>query len=270
MTVRYLILIIAGFLLPLNAFAQIERNDSLSVRVASFDSISVMPLPYDLPGRDDLVSIKHNERTYNARKESLNQFGSKRNIDLGIPRFEFEPSQAKLFRWKSGNIMATGEIATYPGLMQEESGTLGFYQSVGKFTFYSGGKVNKYGYFRGLNTQYGLEGRVSYEVTPRLLFSVFGTYYFDKAPNSRYSLPLSPAIIGFYNRSTFGGSVDYKINEYWGVEAGMQAVRQLGTRKYELEPIATPYYRISKKVKIGLPVGQFLYHVVLKDRVNRR
>ena len=61
-------------------------------------------------------------------------------------------------------------------------------------------------------------------------------------------------MIGYYGRSTFGGYFDFQINERWGVQTGMQTVQQVGTNRYKAEPIVTPYYRINKKVAIGLPV----------------
>ena len=71
-------------------------------------------------------------------------------------------------------------------------------------------------------------------------------------------------MIGYYGRSTFGGYFDFQINERWGVQTGAQTVQQVGTNRYKAEPIVTPYYRINKKVAIGLPVGQILYHILKK------
>ncbi len=75
-------------------------------------------------------------------------------------------------------------------------------------------------------------------------------------------MPMPPSMMGYYGRSTYGGYLDYRINEHWGVQTGVQTVQQVGTGKYEAEPIVTPYYKINKKVAIGLPVGQILYHVL--------
>lgn len=77
-------------------------------------------------------------------------------------------------------------------------------------------------------------------------------------------MPMPPLMLGYYGRSTFGGYVDYHINEHWGVQTGVQTVQQVGTNRYRAEPIVTPYYKINKKVAIGLPVGQILYHILRK------
>lgn len=75
---------------------------------------------------------------------------------------------------------------------------------------------------------------------------------------------LPPSIAGYYGRTSFGGYLDYQINDYWGVEAGARTVRQLDTNRFESEPIVTPYYKINKKVKIELPIAEILYHILKK------
>ena len=74
-------------------------------------------------------------------------------------------------------------------------------------------------------------------------------------------------MMGFYNVSRFGGYVDYGFSEHFGVDIGAQGVQQIGSTRYELEPIVTPYLKMGhgkSKVKIGLPVGQILYHILKK------
>ena len=71
-------------------------------------------------------------------------------------------------------------------------------------------------------------------------------------------------MIGYYGHTKYGGYVDYRLNEHWGIQAGAQTVQQAGTNKYQAEPIVTPYYKLNKKVSIGLPAGQILYHILKK------
>ena len=70
-------------------------------------------------------------------------------------------------------------------------------------------------------------------------------------------------MLGYYDVSGFGGYVNYKATEHFGILVGGQAVERHGPRNYyEVEPIATPYVNIGrgkKKVGIGLPVGQIIY-----------
>lgn len=181
-----------------------------------------------------------------------------------IPDFSFMPGQARPLRWYNGEVIAEGEIRSFYGLMQIESGRIGINQSLGNLSIYAGGMANKYGYYNGLHTQYGINGILSYQLAPTLSLTAFGEYYFGRPPYMANGMPMPPAMAGFYARSAFGGYVDYQINEHFGVEAGAQAIQQLGTNRYEAEPIVTPYVKVSKKVKIGLPVGQILYHILRK------
>lgn len=172
--------------------------------------------------------------------------------------------EGSVFDWRSGSIVATGATQRFPGLMNVDSGSIGINQSVGNFSFYLGGRVNKYGYLKGVHTQYGVDGSLSYQLASGLSVTAFGEYYFGRPPFMGNGLPMQPAMVGFYARSRFGGYVDYQINEHWGVMTGAQTVQQVGTNIYKTEPIVTPYYRINKKVAIGLPVGQILYHLLKK------
>lgn len=248
---------------PLACFSQIEVKDSISFRQNKPDSIYMKAIvkPYSISG---VKNARAYHFVYNPAIEPLSPYRFAQPLDLHIPDLHFTPGQASLFHWNSGAIVATGYTRAFPGLMQIYSGTLGFYQSAGNFTFHAGGMVNKYGYFSGMHTQYGLNSSISYQFTPKLSATLFGEYYFGQPPRMADGMPMLPLMVGCYGRSRFGGYIDYQINERWGVQTGVQTVQQVGTNRYKAEPIVTPYYKISKKVAIGLPVGQILYHVLKK------
>lgn len=250
--------------IPMVSTAQIEMKDSISVGQTARDSIrpGTAENPYDQPS--NLSRPVDYRMAYNPAANPLFPYRLSRPVDLQIPDFHFTPGISRLFSWRSGAIVASGGARSFPGMMQIDSGTFGIYQSAGDFTFYAGGMANKYGYFRGLHTQYGLNGSITYRFTPRLSATVFGDYYFGQPPRMANGMPMPPSMLGYYGRSTFGGYVDYHINEHWGVQTGVQTVQQVGTNRYRAEPIVTPYYKINKKVAIGLPVGQILYHVLRK------
>ncbi len=62
-------------------------------------------------------------------------------------------------------------------------------------------------------------------------------------------------MIGYYGQSKFGGYLDYQINERWGVQTGVQTVQQVGTNRYQAEPIVTPYLQNQQK-SIHRPAGR--------------
>ena len=254
-----LLLQLAAF--PLACFSQVEMRDSLSIGHKQHDSISLQTLVK--PDSAGFVHRPEYNYTYSPNI-SLFPYRIAQPRELHIPPQQFTPGYARLFYWSTGAIIASGGTRSFPGLMQIDNGTLGINQSFGNFTFYVGGAVNKYGYFNGLHTQYGLNSTLTYLFSPRLSATLFGDYYFGQPPRMANGMPMQPSMIGYYGRSTFGVSFDYQINEHWGVETGVQTVQQVGTHRYEAEPIVTPYYKISKKVAIGLPVGQILYHILKK------
>lgn len=203
-------------------------------------------------------------------------------IEKPLPKFEvptpFEsinssknmvpPGMAIIPLWKNAQFIATGNIRDMPGLMQIHSGTIGINQNIGKVSLYMGAVANKYGYFNGLHTQYGVSGNLRYQFSPNLSFTGFGTYYFGRTPLMANGMSMPPSMIGFYGASTFGGYMSYQFNETFGVDVGAQTVQQFGTNRYRVEPIVTPTVKIGK-VKFGLPVGQILYDVIRSQAEQR-
>lgn len=166
------------------------------------------------------------------------------------------------------SFYASGQHNHYPGLMSIESGQLGIKSEFGSFTLQGQAIANKYGYFRGLTTQYGLEGELTYRFSQRLSINAFGTFFFSGAPHLQSGLPLPPSMLGYYGVSTFGAQFDYKINNNFGVMVGGQMVQRVGTNRYRFEPIATPYFKVGK-IGIGLPVGQIMSGM-MQEAIERR
>lgn len=177
------------------------------------------------------------------------------------------PGDSAPYSWNGGGLFGEAYSSDFPGLMRYDSANLGVFQTFGDFTVYAGGIANRYGnYWGGVHTRFGVEASMAYQIAPGLAANAFGTYYFGNPHTMPSGLPMTPAMVGFYGRSNFGATMDFQINEHWGVEAGAQMVRQMDTNRFEAEPIATPYYKINNKVKIGLPVGQILYHLIRTRR----
>lgn len=256
--------VISGIaLLPIAGFAQSYAGDSLSIAKNVADSVEMIAV-----GSTEItapaVRFPGVYLVNNLPTRTLTQYRSANALDLQIRNLQITPGATRLLGWNNGGILATGTTTQLPGLMTIDSGTLGIYQTFGKFTFNAGGIANKYGYYNGLHTQYGLNMSIGYQFSTRLSATVFGEHYFGTLPGEPYGTPMTPAMIGYFGRSTYGGYLDFQINEHWGVQTGVQTVQQIGTNKFQPEPIVTPYYKINKKVAIGLPVGQILYHVLRK------
>lgn len=257
---HFLLFIILYF--PTLGFGQEIIDDINTKTHVISDSISKNYEPRNLSdsiSRADKISSIHEFPMPIAYFDSLMYF------QLFSPtKIDTSPGTAVIPLWRNAQFVATGDIRDYPGLMQIHSGTIGINQNLGNLSLYIGGIANKYGYFNGLHTQYGLSGNIRYNFSPNLSFTAFGTYFLGK-PNG---FPMLPSMIGYYGVSTFGGYMSYQFNNTFGVDVGAQTVQKFGTNKYYIEPIVTPNVKVGK-VKIGLPVGQIL-HGIIRSQAEQR
>lgn len=258
-TIRYCAVLLS-MLLPSICLSQTEGRDSLATARPALDSLLIGPAPGPQQPQPPITLSMDYNRLYASAMSPL--FAPPIPAPVHLPDLRFTPGQAMPLHWDGGSILVEANAAMFPGMMQMQTGTLGITQSAGPLTVYAGAKANKYGYFRGLHTQYGLAGRLTYRLSRRLSATLFGEYYFGQPPRMANGMPMPPAMIGYYGRSAFGGYLDYQISDRWGVQTGVQTVQQVGTRRHHAEPIVTPYFRFSNKVAIGLPLGQILYHII--------
>ena len=190
------------------------------------------------------------------------------NLSFNNP-YGNEPGLMIMPLWKSGAFVASGNMMEMPGLMRIETGNIGLTQEFGNVSMYLGGEANKYGYFNGLHTQYGVTGLIEYQFNPRLSFTAFGSYYFGRPPLMGNGMAMPPAMMGYYNVSSFGGTFNYLLNETFGLSVGAKYNQQFGTNSYRFSPIVTPTVKIGK-VKIGFPVGEILYDYVKSEMERKR
>lgn len=165
------------------------------------------------------------------------------------------PADGRIFLWRNGGVFGNVSSASMPGLMGVERGSVIFLQQAGRFTFTAHADAAKYGYFNGLQTSLGYGASVSYRFSDRVSMTVFGSYY---TPLNA----MSPAMAGYTSTTNFGGYVDYQFSDRWGIKLGAQAYRRSDTRSLEAQPIAIPYYKISKNAEIGVDVGGMLYQII--------
>lgn len=259
---RHLCFLLLIMLFPTLCFAQEVENDISVKSYAHPDSISKNFANYSvsdsLTNASKMSSLEEFPQPI-ASFDSLMYFGK-----INLEKNQILPGTAVSPLWKNATFIATGDIQDFPGLMQIHSGTIGINQKLGKLSLYAGTVANKYGYFNGLTTQYGVAGNIQYQFNPNLSFTAFGTYYFGRP----IGYPMIPAMVGYYGVSTLGGYMSYQFNNTFGIDVGVQTVQQFGTNKYHVEPIVTPTVKVGK-VKIGLPVGQIL-HGVIRSQAEQR
>ncbi len=259
---RHLCFLLLLIIVPNLCYGQEIENDISVKSYAIPDSVSKNFLNYSV---SDSFSQKSKVPFLNESPKHILFYDSVMNSgSLNHDRIQMPYGTAAIPLWRNAQFIATGDIRDFPGLMQIHSGTIGINQKIGNFSLYAGAVANKYGYFNGLTTQYGVTGNIRYSFSSNLSFTAFGTYYFGR-PNG---FPMIPVMVGNYGVSTFGGYMSYQFNNTFGMNVGAQTVRMFGSNKYIVEPIVTPTVKLGK-VKVGLPVGQIL-HGIIRSQAEQR
>ena len=251
----------------LSSYAQTETGVGGRFYRLLTDSLKFTGIVRPTECRVEKDSVSYMEILANSRMKAYDMDWLGRPVYSPMPVGLGFSADVPVVGWESGAVVGNLDQAYMPGLMAVNSGSLGILQHFGTSSAYLGGIVNRYGFYSGgIIEQLGINGRITVPLSDRISATAFGTYFFGKMPTFPGSgFPLTPAALGFYTPSHFGGFADIRINEHWGVEAGAQAVRRYGTDVYDAEPIGNPYYLLNageKNVKISLPVGQILYHII--------
>lgn len=164
--------------------------------------------------------------------------------------FDFNGA-ATLKAWDGGFIAASASHVTLPGLLGMESGAFTFTQDFGKVRLTGGVSAEKYRTFRGLDTNYGISGMLSYQVDERFSLNVFGQYY-------KNSLYYSPATLPYVSTSKFGIYADMQFGEHFGMDVGVSREYDPYTRRWLTVPIAAPYVKLNNGVKLGFDFGRLV------------
>lgn len=82
-----------------------------------------------------------------------------------------------LWAWKNINIDVSGEQQHYIGLANISSGTMAVDLSLPNLYIRLYGKANKFSYYHGLQTVWGMGGIINYQISRRLSLCAFGEFY---------------------------------------------------------------------------------------------
>jgi hypothetical protein len=170
------------------------------------------------------------------------------------------PQQAPLITWDSGALVAAGQHEELYGLMNRDSAVLNFYQQFGNFTVTAYGSADKFGFFRGLATQWGYGGSLSYQLTDNLSFTTFGSY----ATNAHI---YNPAMLGYASYPVYGAYANYRFGDSkFGVKAGVQRHYYPTAQRWETQPMVVPYYQIAPGADLGVDIGGILYNLIRSNK----
>ena len=104
--------------------------------------------------------------------------------------------------------------------------------------YVSGGPyASKYSTYSADFNDFGASGSMKFIVTDRVRFNAYGQYSIN-ADRNRIGGPL----MGMYPHTYYGGTMEFKISDKFGIEAGM--IRELNpfTCKWENKPIIAPVF----------------------------
>lgn len=142
-----------------------------------------------------------------------------------------------------------------PGLMGVRSATLGVGTTLGPLDLHIWGEGMQIGYFHGYRRRWGAGAEINIQLSEKWNLTLFGSVY---SPLGN----LSPAIAGFLPQTSAGAYFSYDFHPHWGISLGAQTVRSDFDRRWRMQPIIMPYYRVNKNLKIGADIGGILYNLL--------
>jgi hypothetical protein len=252
---KHLLTIISFFSL-FTLSAQEVKLDTLRLRQILTDTtLTLSPIESQIMPH---YNFDNNKRNYRDSIDTSIPDIVPTNIEIATP------GESNVIKWHNGAAVASGSIQEMPGSMAIESGAITMYQHIGNLTLGIGGDVSKYGYFRGLDTQYGVDAMMNYRFNESTSATLFGDYYFGDTPNLNPHLgaAMTPAQVGYYNATHFGGFISHDFSRRWGIDLGAQTYQPLGSSRWEVAPIAAPYLRLNNGQKIGIDLGGILYELL--------
>lgn len=110
-------------------------------------------------------------------------------------------------------------------------------QQLNDFISLTGGVyAAKYNVYGLRFNDFGANGKLSFRINDRMKINMFGTY-------SVYNgYGMTPASQLFMNQNSYGGTIEFKITDGFGIEAGVEREFNPMTRKWETHPIFSPVF----------------------------
>lgn len=270
---RIYILILLGFL-PLITFSQTENEpkDSTTLEIQRGQSFYDLKKNHYLNMNPNLSSPQIETFDLKTYKFSVNNLEStdllpKKALNtFNTPEFKLEPIvqypmintnliNKHLPLQNDYNLRASYSIGNNLSIntqsYNKEYMHLGGIRTVGGQLMYqptewlsiSGGPyVSKYMINQGIYNDFGFSGALQIKLSDNVYINGYGQYSVN-AQRNRIGGPMS----SMFNPTYYGGTMEFKINENWGIEAGL--IRELNpwTGKWENQPVIAPKYYGGKK-----------------------
>ena len=93
--------------------------------------------------------------------------------------------------------------------------------------------------FTGLRTNFTVGGSTRFALTDRIGLNAFGSYVVNQANTLNHSFPILSPLAPRHN---YGGTIDFRITEHWGIEGGLKYEFNPFTGRWDRQYIIGPKY----------------------------
>lgn len=143
----------------------------------------------------------------------------------------------------SRNWISTAKTSTnFIGLGGISMAGASYNTKVGDFMVLTGGLyASKYNIFNGFYNNFGVNGNVKFILNDRISMNVYGQY------SGEQPVTLYPLIQNMYPQNYYGGSIEFKVNDNWGLITGANREFDIIKRKWVTQPFIMPvFYKLGR------------------------
>jgi len=97
--------------------------------------------------------------------------------------------------------------------------------------------ASKYNIYNNFGNSTGLNGNLKIRLTDRISINTFGQYSLSGAKNG-----IPPYLSTMYPNSFYGGSIEFKVTDKWGIITGAQQEFDVFSRKWVTRPFIMPVF----------------------------
>ena len=202
------------------------------------------------------VQIGHGVTNYpNATLETLtpNPYAvqdSMQNIFYDLQHTHtIEEKNNEVFNFGNFSFMAIQERNDFSHMLTSQQLHISTAYYTHHLALTAGININRY-FAIGIQTQYGVQGSVSYLFSPHFSMTVFGEYYNTVPWFYMASFP-------YIATNRYGGYITYR-NKNYGTHIGAERYYDPFARQWIFQPIITPFIKVSRRFIVELPLGGLL------------
>ena len=209
------------------------------------------PVSKNIFGANDSITTGHVATSYfTGTPQPIGEgFNLNRNFNLS-----FDNSASIIHAWDDGAILGSSSFNTFPGMGNIAYGSFSLTQDFGRFNFTGSITGSKFHLDNNLYNDFNFSGRLSYRLTDRLSFNVFGNYSTGNIYHSMAAMP-------FLTSTGYGGSVSIVVSDKFNLEVGANRYYDPFSKKWITRPVLVPTIDING-TKIGVDVGGLIYDII--------